>query len=138
MSRRALLLIIIIAGALSHAVFGADDPSLLSPSAVADEAFWKSHLLKLQQAYQSLAENKMTAIQQRFDVTYYEIRLSIDPAGLHGGWITGEVTIQGRPIDGTLDTLQFDISRDLTVDSVKAGTTTLSFQHLADLISIPL
>ena len=138
MSRRALLLTIIIASALSRAVFGADDPSRESPSAVADEAFWKSHLLKLRQAYQSLAENKMTAIQQRFDVTYYGIRLSIDPTGLHGGWITGEVTIHGRPIGGTLDTVQFDISQYLTVDSVKTGTSSLSFQRVADVISIPL
>jgi aminopeptidase N len=138
MSRRALLLIIIIASALSHAVFGADDPSQTSPSAVADEAFWKSHLLKLQQTYQSLAENKMTAIQQRFDVTYYGIRLSIDPAGLHGGWLTGEVTVHGRPIDGTLDTVQFDMTRYLTVDSVKTGTSLLNFQHVGDLITIPL
>ncbi len=138
MSRRALLLTIVMASALAHAVFGADDPSRPSPSVVADEAFWKSHLLKLQQVYQSLAENKMTAIQQRFDVTYYGIRLSIDPAGLHGGWITGEVTIHGRPIDGILDTVQFDISQYLTVDSVKVGASSLSFQRDADLISIPL
>jgi aminopeptidase N len=138
MSKRALLLAIIVASALSHAVFGADDSSHTSPSVVADEAFWKSHLLKLQQAYQSLAENKMTAIQQRFDVTYYGIRLTIDPAGLHGGWLTGEVTIHGRPIDGALDTVQFDISQYLTVDSVKTGTSSLSFQCAADLISIPL
>ncbi len=138
MSRRVLLLVIIVASALSHAVFGADDSSHTSPSVVADEAFWKSHLLKLQQAYRSLAENKMTAIQQRFDVTYYEIRLSIDPAGLLGGRITGEVTIHGKLIDVTLDTVQFDISQDLTVDSVKTGTSSLSFQRVADLIWIPL
>jgi aminopeptidase N len=138
MSRRVMLLIIIIVSVLSRTLVGIDNPPLPSPSFVGDEAFWKSHLLKLQQAYQSLSENKMTAIQQRYDVTYYEIRISIDPAGLHGGLILGEVTIHGRPKGVTLDTVQFDMSQDLTVDSVKSDGSTLDFLHDANLISIPL
>lgn len=138
MSKRVLLLAIVIAGVIANTALPADDPYSKSSSAVSDEAYWKSHVLKLQQTYQSLAESKMTTLQQRFDVTYYEIRLAIDPAGPSGGWIVGEVTIHGRPIDGTLDTVQIDFTQYMSIDSVKSGATSLNFQHTADLISIPL
>ncbi len=135
--RLFLFLAIAFASASIQTAVADDGVSIPSPSAIDDEAFLKSHIMKLQQFYRSLGENQMTALQQRLDVTSYEIRLLIDPAGAHGGWIYGGVTIRGRATEGSLDTLQFDLSRSLAVDSVRTGDIILDYQHEGDLISIP-
>jgi hypothetical protein len=108
-----------------------------STSSAADEAFWKGHFLKLNRTYESLSQYQMTAAQKRFDVTYYEIKLVIDPA-LTAEWVTGAVTVYGSAVDSDVDTVELDFSQYLPVDSVKADGDMLVYQRSGNLLTISL
>ncbi len=134
---RLLCLFGIFLLAFAHSAIAADDTLGLSPGGVQDEAFWKAHIHQLQKMSLSARAQEMTPLEKRFDVTYYIIRLKIDPSTT-AETIDGAVTVFGSAVAGTLDTVQLDFSQSLTADSVTSGASRLDFQQTGDLLTIAL
>jgi aminopeptidase N len=76
-------------------------------------------------------ENTMTG----YDVTHYRCVWSIDPA-LH--YIIGEVTTRFRTAVDEFDTVAFNLSDSLTVDSVQYHGQPASFSHSDGIVTISL
>ncbi|MBL0340788.1 MAG: M1 family metallopeptidase [Bacteroidetes bacterium] len=70
-----------------------------------------------------------------YDVKYYNCFWNIDPAV---SYISGKVTTLFNPTQPLFDSIVFDLTNALTVDSIWYHNTTLTFNHSNDLITIPL
>lgn len=115
----------------------ADDSAQALTSPESDEQFLKSHWSKLRNLPLTLSQHQMSANQRTFDITYYDIRLSIEAVLPHTN-VSGAVTAAGKAVSGVVETVDLDMANYLTVDSVKGGELTLEFSHQNDLLSIPL
>ena len=88
-------------------------------------------LAKAREAYRPEA----FASQWEFDAIYYGLDLKIDvPTEI----IYGAVTMQAKSKVSSLDIVALDLYDNMTVDSIKMGTTNLSYTHSTDLINITL
>ena len=78
------------------------------------------------------ASAKMTAVSSEltdaYDLKYNRFRWAVDPAVKY---ITGSVTSYFEPVGANMDTLYFDLSDSLTVDSVHYHGNAASFVHLS-------
>ncbi len=70
-----------------------------------------------------------------YDIKYYRCFWKVDPAIYY---ISGSVTSYFTPISASLDSIVFNLSDSLQVDSVIYHQSNLAFNHNADLLSIPL
>ncbi|MFZ4562425.1 MAG: M1 family aminopeptidase [Bacteroidales bacterium] len=68
-----------------------------------------------------------------YDVTYYRCQWEVDPAVKY---IAGKITTLFKPTISSFDSLKFDLSSVMTVDSVIYHNTPLPFNHLADYLTI--
>jgi aminopeptidase N len=70
-----------------------------------------------------------------YDVTYHKLEFTVNPSVY---FITGKVTTTFKALS-TMSTVTFDLTNELTVNSVKSGTTNLNFvQNAADELVITL
>ncbi len=69
------------------------------------------------------------------DVTYYSLNLNItyDP-----DYLKGQVTIISRSLANNLSAVFYDLSNNLSIDSILSGNIKLSFSHLMDRVNISL
>lgn len=69
------------------------------------------------------------------NVVYYKLYLNItyDP-----DYLTGEVSINSRSLANNLSEVFYDLSNNLTIDSVVSGNQRLLFSHLMDRVNISL
>jgi len=88
-------------------------------------------LAKVREAYRP----KTLASQWDFDAIYYGLDLKID---VSTEIIYGAVTMQAKSKVTSLNAVALDLYDNMTVDSIKMGTTNLSYTHSADLINITL
>lgn len=69
------------------------------------------------------------------DVHHYDLTLNVDP---DNHIISGVTKITGFVSGGGIDEVVFDLSSELLVDSVKVGSSTVSFSHDSNQLLIPL
>lgn len=70
-----------------------------------------------------------------YDVTYHKLEFTVNPSVY---FINGKVTTTFKALS-TMSTVTFDLTNELTVNSVKSGTTNLNFvQNTADELVITL
>ena len=71
------------------------------------------------------------------DVTYYKLNLTVDEVS---EILTGIVTVKGRSSVASLQNFYLDMEDPLSADSVKSGTSNLTFNHslLEDKLYITL
>ena len=98
------------------------------------EQMLKQHQMKLARQFQSLASHSPTVGQDKFDVTYYDLGLSIDAPQSR---ITGVVEVRGRAKE-SLDLLELDLAQSMIVDSVKTESGLTNFDHTGDLLAITI
>ncbi len=81
---------------------------------------------------QKAAAAKMAAVSSVFtdayDLKYNRFRWTVDPAVKY---ISGSVTSYFEPVGADMDTLYFDLSDSMTVDSVKYHGNAINFAHLS-------
>lgn len=70
-----------------------------------------------------------------YDIRYHRCEWWVDPAQR---FIRGEVTTYFAPISAGFDTLRFNLSDSLTVDSVMYHSTSVPFIHEEEILTIPL
>ncbi|MCJ7497302.1 MAG: dockerin type I domain-containing protein [candidate division Zixibacteria bacterium] len=88
-------------------------------------------LAKVREAYRP----KTLASQWDFDAIYYGLDLKID---VSTEIIYGAVTMQAKSKVTSLNTVALDLYDNMIADSIKMGTTNLSYTHSTDLINITL
>ncbi|MFZ4520082.1 MAG: M1 family aminopeptidase [Bacteroidales bacterium] len=76
-----------------------------------------------------------TGMTDTYDVKWYKCNWNIDPAIKA---ISGSITTLFAPTIAGLDSLTFDMHRDLIVDSVWYHSISVPSNHLADLVTIQL
>lgn len=91
----------------------------------------KAQRFKLLQA----SEQQKTLNQDRFDVSYYGLNLSILP---DTRTIYGKVEIIARSLDDSLKALELNFSDNMEADATLSATDTLSFTHENELLRISL
>ncbi|NQV01414.1 MAG: hypothetical protein HQ542_02125, partial [Bacteroidia bacterium] len=70
-----------------------------------------------------------------YDIRYHRCVWHADPAQRY---IRGEITTYFAPISAGFDTIRFNLSDSLTVDSVKYHSGTIPFIHTDEMLTIPL
>jgi hypothetical protein len=70
-----------------------------------------------------------------YNVTHYNCEWQVDPAI---NYVAGKVTTTFLTTVEGLDSVQFDLHSDLTVDSVIYHGQSIAFSHTADVITIPV
>ncbi len=76
-----------------------------------------------------------SANQADFDVTFYDIDITIDPVGQT---VTGTVTMRAEVISLTLGQAEIDLLDNMTVTSVYNGSGALGYTHSADRVTVTL
>lgn len=71
----------------------------------------------------------------QWDLVYQQMQWKVDPSKWY---ISGEITSYFKPTSGELSTLLFDLSSNMTVDSVKYHASSIGFTHEFDKIRIDL
>jgi aminopeptidase N len=102
------------------------------PDPVEHSAFQRRELERAQ-GWRRLAEeapSKRSRLQDRYDVTYY--RLALDLRNVGAERIRGDLTAVVRAIAAPLDTIYFDLSGAMDVDSVKMRGMRAAFSHAGD------
>ena len=89
--------------------------------------------MKSSASLMSVAVNPNT---QNYDVTYHKLELTVNPAQ-PSGQLTGKVTTTFTALNN-MTSVVFDFNNDLTVSSVKKGTSNLTFTQSATELSINL
>ena len=74
-------------------------------------------------------------VGNNYDLKYYRFFWDIDPAD---HYISGNVTSYFEITANNTQTIQFELTNDLTVDSVKYHNALLSYTHISKTISIDL
>lgn len=67
-----------------------------------------------------------------FDINYHRCEWKVDPAV---NFIRGEITTYFKPLSVAFDSILFNLSNSLTVDSVKYHENNLNFNHSGDIIT---
>jgi len=76
-----------------------------------------------------------TANQQAYDVHYYDLDLTPDPATQV---LTGTVRMKASVVSGPLSTADLDFYANLTVDAVTSGGVAATFSRSSDLLTVNL
>lgn len=92
------------------------------------EAIAKSEQRKMRS---SIASRAQTA-NNDYDVVYYRCNWTVDPAV---NAISGAITTFFKPISNDFDTVYFDMSNALSVSFVSYHGTTISFNHIGDVLT---
>jgi aminopeptidase N len=71
----------------------------------------------------------------KIDITYYKLDLNITHSPQY---LKGVVTVQGNSLQTNLQSFYLDLQNNLTTDSVKAGSKSLSFTHEQNKLNITL
>ena len=120
MRKLVTLICLLVSGALSaQEIF---DPGSLATIAKSE-----------QDAYSGNITGKSPGATSTYDVKWYRCYWNIDPAVKE---ISGNVTTLFTPVISGLDSLVFDLSQSLTVDSVTYHGLARSWNHTADLLTI--
>lgn len=82
-----------------------------------------------------LAEAKQTPNQERYDVIYYGIDLTINPTQEK---VMGTVQLRAGVVDDPIDHMEVDLLGNMTVSQVTVSGATTSFTHQNNLIDIDL
>jgi aminopeptidase N len=108
----------------------------LLPDPAQHAAFQKQELERRQRwmHLEKAAEAKRSRLQDRYDVTYY--RLAIDLRNVTGQRIKGDVTLDLRAVQAPLDTLYFDLSANMTADSVIVNGEKMRFARPGDAVLV--
>lgn len=80
------------------------------------------------------ADYKVTANQEKFDVTYYKLNLDLD---IENQIITGQVMVRGF-LEQNLNVIELDLFTALVVDSVHYFGNSVDFQHMNNLLRITI
>ncbi|HEX2898630.1 MAG TPA: peptidase M1, partial [Bacteroidia bacterium] len=84
------------------------------------------------EAERKAASAKMAAVSSAltdaYDLKYNRFQWAVDPAVKY---ISGNITSYFEPVGAAMDTLYFDLSDSLTVDSVKYHGNAVTFAHLS-------
>lgn len=78
---------------------------------------------------------ELTTGQEDYDIVYHRCEWNIDPSQYY---IAGKVTTYFTSLIASLDSVVFNLSNSLSVDSVWHQNTTVSFIHASDLLIIYL
>ena len=70
-----------------------------------------------------------------YDIAYHRCEWHVDPSQ---HYIQGIITTYFKPLFAGFDSIQFNLSDSLTVDSVKYHASSVSFIHGGEILSIPL
>ncbi len=70
-----------------------------------------------------------------YDVKYYNCQWDVDPAI---NYISGNITTYFTPTQAAFDSIIFDLSNALTVDSIVYHSSKIALSHMNDMISISL
>ncbi len=82
-----------------------------------------------------ISKNKNYDIGNNYDLKYYRIFWEIDPAVLY---ISGNVTSYFVITEDNTQFIKFELSSELTVDSVKYHSSHVTFTHISETIEINL
>ncbi|MBC7641978.1 MAG: T9SS type A sorting domain-containing protein [Flavobacterium sp.] len=100
----------------------------------------KKQLEQLIQAEKKTASGLMQLVNNpntnNYDITYHKLEFSVDPAVY---FISGKITTIYTALSN-MNTITFDMANELTVSSVKKGTTNLSFSESGNnelIINLP-
>jgi aminopeptidase N len=83
----------------------------------------------------SLSHGKKSLVGIDYDIVYHRMRLNIDPRFRP---MTGEITSYFKPIINGFNTISFDLSDSLYVDSVKHRGNLLNYVHSSNALEITL
>src|SRR5262249_46082222 len=135
---RVLLLGIVATGAPVAAAPALFPATPNGPAEVRDErdvapflAGWKAEALARTRRMQLAA----TPNQQAYDVRWYDLDLTFNPAG---GQISGTVRVQARVVSGTLNTMELDLSSSLGVTAVSSAGLPTTSARVGDLVIVNL
>lgn len=103
-------------------VLGGCLPALLCAQSWQTEA----HLLREQKAFEARLRPAGPSATNNYDIIYTRFEWQIDPAV---NYIAGAVTPWFKPQSPTFNSIEFDLSSVLTVDSIKYHNAKLSFLH---------
>jgi len=67
-----------------------------------------------------------------YDISYHRCEWKVDPSQ---NYIAGNITTYFKPLVLNFDSIKFDLSNSLTVDSVKYHLSSLTFTHSANIIT---
>ena len=70
-----------------------------------------------------------------YDISFHRCEWQVDPSQF---FIKGVITTYFKPLFSGFDTIQFNLSDSLTVDSVKYHSSSVPFTHSGELVSIAL
>lgn len=70
-----------------------------------------------------------------YDIKHHRLELQVDPAV---NYITGAISTHFLTTTNNTGEISFNLSATMTVDSVKKGNTTYSFQHTGDTLTVKL
>ncbi len=88
-----------------------------------------------QYAHRHVVGFQQNPLTNSYDIKYHRMHWNIDPA-VH--YISGSIVTYFEPTTSNFDTLNFDLSTALGVDSIIYHGTQLSSNHAADNLEIPL
>ncbi|HMT28585.1 MAG TPA: hypothetical protein PKD91_04825, partial [Bacteroidia bacterium] len=105
----------------------------------AQQAFSQAEFLKIVKGEKDAHSGKMIpatlSASADYDVKYYNCFWNIDPAV---NFISGKVTTLFTPTQAAFDSIVFDLTDALTVDSVVYHNVSITFNHSLNLITTPL
>lgn len=99
----------------------------------AEHASFQRRELARTRSWRELAEtavSKRSRLQDRYDVAYY--RLDLDLRNVAGQRIRGDMTALLRAVDAPVDSIYFDLSGAMDVDSVKMRGVRAAYSQVGD------
>jgi aminopeptidase N len=100
-----------------------------------DEKKFKDIVLSEMRANAGKLSPRRTQTVSDYHVLYHRCEWRVDPAK---NYIAGTITTYFRPLTANFDSIRFDLSNALTVDSVLFHSSTVTFHHVADIITAAL
>ena len=87
---------------------------------------------QIKQYYTPIVSN---ALLDKYDVSFYYLDLQVENNSIY---LSGKVTTLAQPTVAVLDTFAFELSAEMSVDSVYINGIARTFQHSNDLATVPL
>jgi aminopeptidase N len=135
-----LLLLVSAAGTVSATAtvsFAApadDDPDVLREEVLSHRRAEAERKAELARSI-LLAEARLTENQERYDVTHYDLDLTLDP-GLHQ--LSGTVATTATVVGQAISTLDLDLRYNLSVSAATVNGAPTTFARSGDLVTVDL
>ncbi|MFI5203930.1 MAG: M1 family aminopeptidase [Flavobacteriales bacterium] len=104
---------------------------------VSAQAPYKNVLADIAKAEKNAHQHKISperrSVGALYNITYHKCNWNINPAA---NFISGNILTHFQPLQVALDSLCFNLSDSLTVDSVKYHGNTIAFNHTADIVTV--